>query len=123
MNKLNTKFLGLSIMFYCIVNHDDYDIGMLELSVDGRTYRLDALKVDVNDEDNFTEITCNLITDLDVAPIDEENKYDLTDIDLFDVKLSAKLYIGVEYEIEPEHITLFVENDGLTRTINVEIDN
>lgn len=115
-----TEFLFLSIDFYCPIDREEYDLGSIELSLDGRNYKLDVVSSTMNH--NNSEITCMLEEDMDVFPIDERTNYLLTDNDLCNSNLKATVFIGGDYEIEPEFITLSFKQGGCTRVIDVDIE-
>jgi hypothetical protein len=119
------EILSVDLTFYQKVDRDLYDFGSLYLECEGREFVFDVCKTSLGDDG--TSIVCELEVDLDTTPktyvkneqYDGSNLYDLTKNDFFNPNLVAKMYIGNEYEIEPEAISLFFRAGGLTSVVNV----
>lgn len=116
------KFLSLIIDFYCIVDRNLYDFGAVRLECDGRTFILDVVQSYTNDENNHTTITCDLKVDLETFPKGKlyDSNYDLEAIDFESSNLKACVYIGEDYEVEPDSITLFIKSGKCTKAIEVK---
>jgi hypothetical protein len=123
MNKpqiLGVEFLSIIVTFDCPVDRNLYDFGALTLECERRNFILDVCQSYTNEES--TEITLELEVDTDIFPVDTEYNYELTKEDLFSSKLTATLYIGSEYEVEPDYMTLFIKSGETTKAIDVKID-
>lgn len=127
--KLGFSKVSVEIDFYCVVDRNQYDLGALRLEREGRTYILDVVQSYTSEENNHTTITCDLAVDTETFPMgsgEDESLYNLTDLDFYYPDLTATLFIGSEYEVEPERIGLFIvkatENGYSTKAINVEIE-
>ena len=110
--------VSVQVVFYCIVNRDQYDLGSVALERSSRGLHLDVVQSYKCDDNNHTTIDCDLEFDEEVF---DDCPKDLKDSDLLDLRV-ATLYIGSEWEVEPDSITLFVKSDGSTRAIDLEID-
>lgn len=104
---------SLDIDFYCNIDQSLYDLGALTLEKDGRKLVLDAVS------SSFDEVRYALSIELKVM---EEMQCDLKVGDLYSLE-KPTFYLGGDYEIEPEHITMFVVSNGSTRAINVDLEN
>jgi hypothetical protein len=120
-NKLikGVEFLSVLIKFEVPIDRNLYDLGSLNLKCENRNFVLDVVKSFTNE--NNTEIECVVEVDLDTFPISEENNYQLTANDLM-FNAEGTLYIGTEYEEEPQVMTLFVKIGGTTKAIDLKID-
>lgn len=112
--------LSVGIDFYCVVPREQYDLGLLTLKRSVRSLILDVTQSYTDDSNNHTYITCDLEFDEEVIE-GLDSKSDLKESDLLGLD-EATLFIGDEFEIEPESITLFVKSNGSTRAIELEID-
>jgi len=120
LDRINKGEVEVSVVidFYCVVPRKEYDLGVMTLKRSTRTLMLDVVQSYTNDENKHTTIECDLEYDSDLF----EGKYqDLKESDLLGLD-EATLFIGHEWEVEPESITLFVKSDGSTRAIELEID-
>lgn len=113
------EFLGVTIRFEVPIDRNLYDLGSLRLVSENRNFVLDVVKSFTNE--NETEIRCELEVDTETFPINEENNYQLTANDLM-FGVEGSLYIGQEWEEEPQSITLFVKIGGMTKAIALNID-
>ena len=117
---LGVEFLSILVTFDCPVDRNLYDFGALTLECEGRNFILDVCKSYTNEES--TEIVLGLEVDTDIFPVGTEYNYELTKEDLYSSKLTATLYIGSEYEVEPECMTFFIKSGETTKAIDVKID-
>lgn len=111
------EFLGVTIKFNCPIERHLYDLGAVELECEGRKFIVDVCQSYTNEA--CDEIECDVEVDTDTFPV-EEWKYDLTAADLFINNTTGSLYIGSEYEVEPDSITLFVKFGEMTKAIELE---
>lgn len=127
----NVEILGVEVSFYCEVNRSNYDFGSLNLECEGREFVLDVVQTYYEDDsEGGSTIECEVEVDFDTFPKTEvkgeeynsSNLYNLEAEDFFNKNLKATLFIGDEYEEEPESITLFVKVNNTTIAINVEKD-
>ena len=130
------SILGLEIRFHCIVDSSLYDLGAVILQCEDRNYILDVVRSEINNEDNHTLIMCDVEVDEDTFKEGSKNfigdgkvlKYDLVATDFMSPALTGTIYIGNEYEVEPESQTLFVkhinneDSCGLTQAIELELE-
>jgi hypothetical protein len=112
------EFLGVTIKFNCPIERHLYDLGSVHLECEGRKFIVDVCQSYTNEASD--EIECDVEVDTDTFPVDEDCMYDLTVEDLFVNKTTGTLYIGCEYEVEPDSITLFVKYGGMTKAIELE---
>jgi hypothetical protein len=120
LDKINKGEVEVSVVieFYCVVPREQYDLGVLTLKRSTRTLMLDVVQTYSNDENHHTTIECDLEYDEDLF----SDKYkDLKESDLLGLD-EATLFIGHDWEVEPDSITLFVKSGGSTRAIDLEID-
>ena len=120
LDKINNGEVEVSVVieFYCVVPREQYDLGVLTLKRSTRTLMLDVVQTYSNDENHHTTIECDLEYDEDLF----NDKYkDLKESDLLGLD-EATLFIGHEWEVEPDSITLFVKSGGSTRAIDLQID-
>lgn len=121
--KINgVTFLRVELVFHCIVERDLYDFGSITLENDGRNYILDIVRSESTNDNNHTIIQCDVETDGDIFPLSDEFNYKLNITDLLDENLSSTIYIGEEYEIAPDSLTLFVQIAHMTKAIDLIID-
>jgi len=113
------EFLGVTINFEVPIERHLYDLGSLRLVSGNRNFVLDVVKSYTNEDE--TEIRCEVEIDTETFPINEENNYQLTATDLM-FGVNGTLYIGQEWEEEPQSITLFVKIGGMTKAIDLKID-
>lgn len=121
------KFDKITVLlsFYCIVDRNLYDLGAVTMECDGRAYILDVAQSYTNEENNATTITCDLVIDEEVFEMGNEIDqcpYDLTEDDFYSPNFKATLYIGEEYEVAPESVSLFITRDGSTKAIDVTLE-
>jgi hypothetical protein len=117
---LGVEFLSILVTFDCPVDRNLYDFGALTLECEGRNFILDVCQSYTNEES--TKIELDLEVDTDIFPVGTEYNYELTKEDLYSSKLTATLYIGSEYEVEPECMTFFIKSGETTKAIDVKID-
>ena len=120
LDKINKGEVEVSVVieFYCVVPREQYDLGVLTLKRSTRTLMLDVVQTYSNDENHHTTIECDLEYDEDLF----SDKYkDLKESDLLGLD-EATLFIGHDWEVEPDSITLFVKSGGSTRAIDLQID-
>ena len=120
LDKIESGEVEVSVVieFYCVVPREEYDLGSLTLKRSTRTLMLDVVQSYTNDENNHTTIECDLEYDEDVF----KGKYkDFKESDLLGLD-EGRLFIGHDWEVEPDSITLFVKSGGSTRAIELEID-
>jgi hypothetical protein len=104
MDKLKFE---LAIVIDGDVEANLYDLGAITLQCEDRSYILDATSSYINKENGKTIFDTKV--ELDKETFDEScSRYDLTTADLFNPKLKATLFIGNDYEVEPESMTLLV---------------
>lgn len=111
--KLKTEILSLVIDFYCRVDITSYDLGGVYVEREGRKYCWDIVSTSI--ENDGSRFVCQLEVDSETFPLGDEYPYTLTDEDLTQSSnLIVTAYIGCEFEVEPESVTLFVKKDGCT---------
>ena len=110
--------VSVKITFNCIIDRHQYDLGIVTLERSSRGLHLDVVESYACDDDNHTTIFSILEFDEEVL---EDCPKDLKESDLLDLRV-ATMYIGSEWEVEPDSITLFIISDGSTRTIELEMD-
>lgn len=123
--KLNFDSIKLELNFYCVVDRNLYNFGALRMECEGRSYILDVVQSYTNEVNNATEITCDLAIDKDVFIFGNEIDqcpYDLKEEDFYNSNFKATFYIGEEWEVKPDSITLFIINNGTTIAKDVEIE-
>lgn len=104
MDKLQ---FALAIVIDGDVEANRYDLGAVTLECEDRSYILDATSSYINKENGKT--TFDTKVEVDKETFDESySRYDLKTADLFSPKLKATIFIGHEYEVEPESMTLLV---------------
>jgi hypothetical protein len=113
------EFLGVTISFEVPVDRDLYDLGSVQLEKDGRNFVLDVTESTLSDDED--EIECVIEVDTETFPVGEEYNYELMASDFVN-GLKGTLYIGDEYEEEPQYMTLFVKIGGMTKAIELKID-
>ncbi len=116
INDININNLKIKIDFYCTVNRDLYDLGSLRLKQGDKDLILDVVMSYSNDDNNHTTIMCELAFD---DSIDDSFKNNMMLIDLYQRMDSATLYIGCEYEVEPESISLAIRVNGNTTMVDL----
>ena len=115
-------FLSLEISFYCQIDRNLYDVGSVNLECEGRNFVLDVCQSHTEENDLSVTITCKLEVDTETFPIGSEYNYQLLKTDLYSPNLKVSTYLGGEFEIAPEHMTLFVKVDETTKAIDVDQD-
>ena len=111
--KLETEILSLDIVFYCRVDRTKYDLGGVYIEREGRKYAFDIVK-STQSEDGCT-LSCELEVDEETFPMGDEYPYTLVDEDLNQSnELMIAVYIGCEYDVDPESVTLFVRKGTCT---------
>ena len=108
--------LSISIQFYCPIDRGLYDLGFLTLKKGNRSLYLDCC-MSYYDKESYC-IDVELEFDEDEIASCFETNHDLTITDLYNLD-EATLYIGCEYEIDPDSITLFAKQNGCTRAIDL----
>jgi hypothetical protein len=122
MVKNGIKFLGIALQFNGstleeIGNaRDTFAFGTLTLQKGLKQLVLDSASSTL--EEDFT-IFVKLEEHSEDFIHNEKFTQDLADLTALDV---AEFYIGEEYDLEPDYMILFVEQDGLTRAIDLKID-
>lgn len=122
INKNGIIFLGVALQFNgSTIEEIDaarktFDFGTLRLKKGDKEIILDSSLSTL--EDNYT-IFVKLEEHTSLAEEDKDCKQDLTDFSNLDI---AELYIGQEYDIEPDSITLFVVQGETTITIDLTKD-
>ena len=110
--------LSISIQFYCPIERGLYDLGMLTLKRGDRSLYLDCCMSYYDTERYCIDIEL----EFDEEILSEfDTKSDLTITDLYRLD-EATFYIGGEYEVEPDSITLFAKQNGCTRAIELKED-
>jgi len=112
----NVNFIQAMINVDGYVDLLQYGMGTVTLELEGRSYILDIVSSVSEHVGGVTIIGCSLAIDKDEC---DSSKYDLTEVDLFDSNLKATIFIGDEYEDEPEHMTLFVKIGDMTKAIDL----
>jgi hypothetical protein len=117
------KFLGVTIVIDGIVYVTQYDLGSVTLECQGRTYMLDIVKSSSEFINGETVIECKLAEDRETLT---DSKYDLLPEDFFNKDLKGTVFIGNDYETDPESQTLFVKFEsaegGMTKAIDLELE-
>ena len=116
INDIDVTQLSVVIDVYCIVPIDEYDLGALRLKRGDKDLILDVTNSVWDNSNHHTTITCSLEFDDD---LDDTFNNKLMLIDLYHLD-KATLYIGCEYEIEPESITLAIRNNGNTTCVDLD---
>jgi len=119
INDIDVTKLTVSISFYCVVEPIEYDLGSLQLKVGDKDLILDVVKSEWYHENHHTEVIAHLVFDKDLS---EDFKNNMLFADLYQKMDSATLYIGDEYEIEPESIDLAIRHNGNTTMVELSID-
>ena len=119
INDIDTTQLSVVVEVYCIVEVDQYDFGSLRLKQGNKDLILDVTRSEWDNNNNHTTITCSLEFDDD---IDDSFKNNMALVDLYQKFDTATFYIGCEYEIEPESITLVIKNNSNTTCRDLEIE-
>jgi hypothetical protein len=115
------EFLSVHLNFKVPIDVNLYDLGGIYLSRGERKFNLDTILSFTSFD--YISMVCKLEVDLDWCPKDELCQYDLTIEDLMSDDLNASMYIGEEWEEEPQSITLFVRlNKTTTKAIELKID-
>ena len=121
---MNTvKFLGVTINIDGEVDVTQYDLGAVTLECQGRSYMVDIVKSNSQFINGETIIECEVAEDRETLT---ECKYDLKPEDFFNKYFKAMVYIGCEYNDEPEHQTLFVKFEspvgGMTKAVDLALE-
>ena len=120
MNTVN--FLNVTIIIDGEVEVSQYDLGDVTLECEGRSYMLDIVESNSQFINGQTVIECKVAVDTETFD-ETHTKYDLLPEDFFNKDFKASIYIGGEYEEEPETQTLFVKFDGgLTKAVNLTLE-
>jgi hypothetical protein len=119
INNIDVTKLTISIIFYCVVEPEKYDLGSLQLKQGNKDLILDVTSTIWNNENHHTEVICTLEFDKELS--DDFNN-NMLFADLYNKMDSATLYIGTEYEIEPESIDLAIRDNGNTTMVELSID-
>ena len=119
INDIDISNLTVEIDFHCVVEREKYDLGTLRLKQGNKDLILDVTQSYSNDDNHHTTIQCKLEFD---DTLDDSFENNMLLIDLYQKMDSATLFIGDEYEIEPESITLFIVNNGNTTAVDLTID-
>ena len=119
----SVKFLGVTINIDGNVDVNQYDLGGVTLECKGRSYMLDVVKSDSQFINGETIIECELAEDRETLT---DSKYDLLPEDFFNKDFKAMIYIGCEYDDQPESQTLFVKFEsgegGMTKAVDLTLD-
>ena len=119
INDIDVTKLTVSISFYCVVKPIEYDLGSLQLKQGDKDLILDVVKSKWNNENHYTEVLCDLEFDDDLS---EDFKNNMSFADLYNKMDSATLFIGDEYEVEPNSIDLAIRDNGNTTMVELSID-
>ena len=119
INDIDTRELVISIDFYCVVKPEDYDLGAVKLKLGKKDLILDIISTEWYNQNKHTEILAKVVFDNE---IDEEFKNDITFNELYSKDLSGTVYIGTEFEIEPESISMAIKHNGNTTMVNLDIE-
>jgi len=119
INDIDVTKLKVSIDFHCVVEPSDYDLGSLQLKQGNKDLILDITKSEWYHQNNHTEVICYLEFDEDIS---EDFKNNMLFADLYQKMDSATLYIGCEFEIEPESIDLAIRDNGNTTMVELNQD-
>lgn len=112
--------VSVGIDFYCVVPRHDYDLGAVTLRRGDKSLILDVCQSYTDEENHHTYITCDLEYDEDlISEMDTNSDLKLVDVYSLD---EATLYIGGDFEVEPESVTLFVKSNGSTRAIDLQME-
>jgi hypothetical protein len=114
------KFLNVTIIVDGEVDVNQYDLGGVTLECNGRSYMVDIVKSNSLFINGGTIIECEVAEDRETLT---ESNYDLLPEDFFNKDFKAMVYIGCEYEVEPESQTLFVQFEGgMTKAVDLALD-
>ena len=130
------QILNVEIVFHCIVQANLYDLGAVTLVCEDRNFILDIESVQIYEENNHTTMVCNLVVDEDTFQegenfhLDGDSilNYKLEAADFQNSKLRGTVYVGGEYETEPDSQTLFVKHInnegtcGMTQAIEIRLN-
>ncbi|GAG91223.1 unnamed protein product [marine sediment metagenome] len=123
----NVEFLGVELDFYCKIDYTQYDMGSVQLKLDGRSYIVDVVRGEITYPNGGSLWSSEV--EVDKETFDETyTKYDLTPADLMDSNLVATIFLGGDYEVEPESMTLYVkflneDGSGCTKAIDLIHEN
>jgi hypothetical protein len=119
----SVKFLGVTIIIDGKVDVSQYDLGTVTLECEERSYIVDVVSSDSLFHNNKTIIECQVEKNDDMFEEGEITFHDLLPEDFFNKNLKGTIFIGSEYEKEPESQTLFIQFDGgLTKVIKLELE-
>jgi len=118
-------FLGVTIIIDGKVDVNQYDLGAVTLECQGRSYIVDVVESSSEFANGQTVIECKVAVDTETFD-ETHTKYDLLPEDFFNKDLKASIYIGGEYEEEPESQTLFVKFEspvgGMTKAVDLTLE-
>jgi hypothetical protein len=113
----NVEILGLTIVIDGDHVKTEIDLGCVTLSRQGREYILDPIQSYRNFEHGETKIEVDLEVDKETFP---DCKFDLEDVDLIANDLKAEFYFRCETDWE--YATLFVKINGMTKAIDLILE-
>ena len=125
------EIINLQLVFYCIVEPSMYDLGAVALYCEDRNFILDIVSSTYHDEDDGTVIICKVEVDEDTFTEgetfhldgDTPLNYKLKAADFMNPKFYGTVYIGDEYEVEPESQTLMIKHQGgLIQAVELELE-
>ena len=130
------QILNVEIVFHCIVQASLYDLGAVTLTCEDRNFILDVVETEIYEDNNHTTLVCKVQVDEDTFTegesfhIDGDTplNYKLEAADFQHSGLKGTIYIGTEYETEPDSQTLFVKHInnegtcGMTQAIELKLD-
>lgn len=115
-------FLGVTIIIDGKVDVNQYDLGAVTLECKGRSYIVDVVESSSEFANGQTVIEAKVAVDKETFD-ETHTKYDLLPEDFFNKDFKGMVYIGCEYDEEPESQTLFIQFDGgLTKAVDLTID-
>ena len=100
----------------------DYDFCSLTLACEGREYILDVCQTYTTDEVTTCRVECDLLMDKDTDTF-TDCPFDLRAEDLLNEDLTAKFYMGGDFENKILEMNLYARYRGLNLTIDVTEDN
>ena len=118
LKELDELKLSVELDFYCSVDRDTFDFGLVTLKKDGRSLILDVVRS--TSSENGDTIYCEMEFDEELIE-DMDSKSDLRVSDLNNLD-EAIIFIGDEFEQEPDSITLFFRKNGCTSAIDMNED-
>ncbi len=122
------EFLGVEVVFDCIIPFGSINLGAVYLKCENRSFVLDTIRTRYNNDNNHTTLEIELEvgiggdTDFDSC----ESHFDLTQLDLFTKNTKGTLWCeGNESDVEPDSITLFYRSggeNGCTTALELELE-